>query len=427
MFERWAFVLALSGVALVCPDASAAPGTSQTVPDLETLHREAFVAYESGEFREAAGLFETAAAAATGISVANDLYNAGCCLARAGDVDEALAMLERAIEAGYANADNLASDSDLAALREDPRLAELQDRVARPAIVITENVQVLAEDAEFVFEDVDHFLTAMAKVDRGGELVSALETEYFARATPGLHEMIRKYPFTPEDLADAIRRDPRKYGEVSRHRDLLESRVDEFREAYGRFAELYPEVVFPPTYFLVDCDRGIGSGSPEGSLISIERRTPESIAGLETLLVHELVHFQQLSAVGVEEFYALFAEKKTLLGLALREGTAEFIARRVTGRTTQEDAWVWLLGHEAETWTRFRNVMMASDTRGWMWSAPGNSSQPRDLAYAIGARIVESYCSRADGPERAVRAAMSVTEPAGFLEASGYTGEPVGE
>lgn len=54
----------------------------------------------------------------------------------------------------------------------------------------------------------------------------------------------------------------------------------------------------------------------------------ESIDKIETLLVHELFHFQQLVATGPDEFYALFGEKKTLLGLTIREGAAEFVANR---------------------------------------------------------------------------------------------------
>jgi len=53
------------------------------------------------------------------------LYNLACSLALTGHADEAFRTLERAILHGYADADHLAEDEDLASLREDPRFAAL--------------------------------------------------------------------------------------------------------------------------------------------------------------------------------------------------------------------------------------------------------------------------------------------------------------
>lgn len=52
-------------------------------------------------------------------------YNLACSLALAGQVDEAFATLERAIELGYADPDHLESDDDLAPLRADRRFAQI--------------------------------------------------------------------------------------------------------------------------------------------------------------------------------------------------------------------------------------------------------------------------------------------------------------
>lgn len=47
-------------------------------------------------------------------------YNLACSLALVGSLDEALTALERAIELGYDDAEQMASDDDLAALRDIP-------------------------------------------------------------------------------------------------------------------------------------------------------------------------------------------------------------------------------------------------------------------------------------------------------------------
>lgn len=51
----------------------------------------------------------------------DDAYNVACSLAQEGDVAHALAWLERALEAGYADSGFLAEDPDLAPVHADPR------------------------------------------------------------------------------------------------------------------------------------------------------------------------------------------------------------------------------------------------------------------------------------------------------------------
>jgi Flp pilus assembly protein TadD len=57
-------------------------------------------------------------------------YNLACSLALSGQFDEAFAELARSLDCGYRDAEHLAEDEDLAALREDPRFAALLARLA---------------------------------------------------------------------------------------------------------------------------------------------------------------------------------------------------------------------------------------------------------------------------------------------------------
>ncbi len=60
----------------------------------------------------------------------DDAYNAACSLARLGDRDGAFRWLSRAVEAGWANAEHLEADEDLAPLRDDPRFEQLRRGLA---------------------------------------------------------------------------------------------------------------------------------------------------------------------------------------------------------------------------------------------------------------------------------------------------------
>jgi predicted Zn-dependent protease len=56
-------------------------------------------------------------------------YNLACAHARSGAPKRALEALERAVETGYEDAAHLASDPDLASLREEPGFAALLARL----------------------------------------------------------------------------------------------------------------------------------------------------------------------------------------------------------------------------------------------------------------------------------------------------------
>jgi hypothetical protein len=138
--------------------------------------------------------------------------------------------------------------------------------------------------------------------------------------------------------------------------------------------------------------RGIGSGSVEGPLLSIETQSPESIAAgdLESALVHEMIHMQQLSATGEAYFDIFSGPQSTLLALSIREGGATFFSRLITGGSEHKNAARdYFLAHERELWPAFEADMLGSDTGDWLWQTPSNPDQPRDVGYAIGALIVE--------------------------------------
>ncbi len=68
-------------------------------------------------------------AADLGRTPATLFYNAACMFSLAGDRDGALDLLERAIEAGYRNAQGMRGDEDLASLRNEARFIELLEAI----------------------------------------------------------------------------------------------------------------------------------------------------------------------------------------------------------------------------------------------------------------------------------------------------------
>ncbi|UCH84229.1 MAG: hypothetical protein JSW50_00655, partial [Candidatus Latescibacterota bacterium] len=233
----------------------------------------------------------------------------------------------------------------------------------------------------------------MDKITAGADTSEVLHSEYLAKASPGLEMFIEKYDLTVERLTRAIRAHPEKYGSLGSILGALRENEPRFREAYSGLKQEIPAAVFPPTYFVVAGHRGIGSGSIEGPLISIEKKTPESIReDLAATLVHEMVHMEQL-AVLKEDYFSIFSgEKKTLLALSVREGVATYFAQRVTGGSEHKNAARdFYIAREEELWNKFREDMLGADVGDWLWRSPSDPDQPRDVGYAVGARIVETY------------------------------------
>lgn len=298
--------------------------------------------------------------------------------------------------------------------------------IAAPAAgqqVLTRDVVSDPDAAVFVYSDVENFVRALERIEAGADTIPTLQREYFDRASPGLEMFVEKYDLTLERLRAAMAKRPAEYRRVVDLLPALQAREPKFRSAYGDIRNVVPGAVFPPTYFLVAGYRGIGSGSIEGPLLSIEKQTPESIAAgdLESTLVHEMIHMQQLAATGEAYFDIFSGPGSTLLARSIREGGAAFFSRLITGGGEEKNAARdYYLAHELELWPAFEADMLGSDTGDWLWQTPSNPDQPQDVGYAIGALIVEAYYETSPDKSAAAAAVMGVTDYEAFLALSGY-------
>jgi len=298
-------------------------------------------------------------------------------------------------------------------------------------IVVVLNIQVHAQlasyqkdpaKAQIVYDDIENFINAFQLLDTEADTIEILQKHYIDKATPGLKIFMEKYELNASSLAKAIGKKPEDYMALQEKLDWIKTQEDSIRSYFKKLNNFIPEAIYPPTYFLVGRRWGIGSGSTEGQLITIEKSAVKIIdPGLKTHIVHELVHLNQLQAIGsLDKYLAIYNDEKSLLAITLREGVAEFFAELVTGKYTQDEAREYVLKHERELWQRFQNDMLEADTKDWMWKKPANKGQPRDVGYVFGALIVEYYYKHALDLNQAVQEILSITDYQEFLEKSKY-------
>ena len=288
---------------------------------------------------------------------------------------------------------------------------------------LTSNVAHDPAEAEFIYDDIENFLSARDAITGGMDSTVALRTLYFDSASPGLLMFIEKYDLTVERLQAAMEKYPQAYARIGQTLEALREQEPSFAGVYEAIQHRIPEAVFPPTWFVVAGHRGIGSGSIEGPLISIEKNTPESVrdGDIEPTLVHEMIHMEQLAATGEAYFDIFSGPGRTLLAHSIREGGATWFARLITGGSRHKNmARDFYLAHEEELWEKFSRNMYGTEMGDWLWETPADPEQPQDLGYAIGARIVETYYENSADPGAAAMEIMSITDYPDFLERSGY-------
>jgi hypothetical protein len=236
-----------------------------------------------------------------------------------------------------------------------------------------------------------------------------------------------------ENLARVTARFPRYYAGVRPQTLALDTSSvlrTTVQSGLRRLAELVPGARFSHVYFVIGRLNSGGTTGESGMLIGAElsARTPETpmdelppdlqvltsaltAQQLAHLVVHETVHMLQAPL-----------RDTTLLGAALREGSADFLATLATGLRPE---WTVYQRHgsanEAAVWRAFAAEMHDSDRSEWLYNYGSRQQHGApDLGYWVGYRIAESYYARATDKQAAVRELLTAADPARILALSGY-------
>src|SRR5687767_12185291 len=99
-----------------------------------------------------------------------------------------------------------------------------------PGIAASSPAQVSSEAApdhslgiRIVLDDVRNFVRAYQRLDASPDTLRILREDYLDRGTPGLVAFQEKFPFTVDDLNEAIRTNPADYDGLAQRLAWLES------------------------------------------------------------------------------------------------------------------------------------------------------------------------------------------------------------
>lgn len=282
----------------------------------------------------------------------------------------------------------------------------------------------------FITDDIPRFWQAFDAAINDADPQACFERLYLESGTPGLQDFRRLRADQVANLAETVLLRPKFYGSI-RQTTLQFHERPELAERvlgiYAKMADLVPGAEFPDTTLLIGALGTGGCPAPSGNLIGTEffsngpdthtdelsaweRGHVRGIEALPFMIAHEYVHL--LQAPGPDQ--------PTLLGQALREGGADFIASLATGEAPRGAHFGYGPEHEPELWAEFQTQMHGTDLSNWLYQGDRAKDRPADLGYFIGHQIVWAYYEQASDRHQAVADILNIRDPQAFLAASGY-------
>jgi hypothetical protein len=285
------------------------------------------------------------------------------------------------------------------------------------------------DKVEFVTSDIARFWTAFDSCQiypqRSKEYYDKL---YFGPGTVGLKTFKSVSIKNTENLVKATEKYKSYYQSIRENTMQVAKLKPAMYKYLIKFKQLYPASKFPDVYFLIGDLNSGGKSEKDGLLIGCDVNCADStsnftniyppfiktlksltIKNTPSMVVHELVHYQQS-----------YADSNTnLLGYAIKEGSADFVCKLITGKIINAVTFKYGESHEKELWDEFKRDMRGDDINKWLYNR-GTEERPRDLGYYIGYKITESYYLHSKNKKAAINEILNIKDFKLFLTKSLY-------
>lgn len=248
-----------------------------------------------------------------------------------------------------------------------------------------------------------------------------LQHDYIDAGSPGLRHLARIRNVTGDRIANAIADHPEIFSQAKRCMAVLPRVRDRVSSALLKLRQLYPAAVFPAVTIAVSRGKPVGVADPTGVMIGLEALCAVNYLGANLegrfvhTITHEYAHVQQAT-----KSPALYNKSKpTVLDSSLIEGAADFTAALITGDAAYRSPYAPLDRTREEAVAK-QFVADEDKTDLSQWIDNGSLTEPGDLGYWVGYRIVTSYYRRAPDKRKALREILEMKDSKAFLAGSGW-------
>ncbi len=266
------------------------------------------------------------------------------------------------------------------------------------------------------FQDVDNFWSAYDKIKAEADTsrhLAILQEEFLDKASDGQNMLLEVRNYSPEEYIHSINSYPKFYTALRDNLTNKEEIKKDILKSLNNFKKLYPLKKQGKIYMGVGNFRTPGTTVDSIVLFGSEMAftssdmdmsefsdrydyfrdyiTENPIANIEFLSAHEFVHTQQIEAMGTN-----------LLSVALREGSAEFIAEMVSDRKSTIPAMKYGRENKQEVMDQFTKEMFNTRLSYWVWSSRENQFGHSDLGYYVGYEISQFYYNNSEDKDKAI-------------------------
>lgn len=257
-------------------------------------------------------------------------------------------------------------------------------------------------NAKFITTDYDNFWEQFDKIDSisGNPFV-----EYLNNASEGLKPFVEY--LNADSLYQTVLRRKEDYLKSRPIINNIATKKKKVQASYSAMKYWYPNATFPPVYFVVGMFTSGGTASENGLVIGSEMLN--NLDGLNGLISHELIHYQQK-----------ISGEDNLLKQAIIEGSADFIGELISGEHINKNPFNYGNENENRLCKEFVSKMLKDDYTDWLYGTSGKEDRPNDLGYWIGYKITEAYFTKQQNKIKAISDILNIDNPVGFTKESGY-------
>ncbi|MDN5214307.1 DUF2268 domain-containing putative Zn-dependent protease [Fulvivirgaceae bacterium BMA12] len=223
---------------------------------------------------------------------------------------------------------------------------------------------------------------------------------------------------------------------IRENTENLEAATDDIYAGFSQLKQLYEEAVFSDIVFVIGALStggtvvkngqmvigtemfAIDDNTPLDGLNSWQRSVVRNRTFLPSIVIHELVHVQQMRIAN--ERGSSILTGRTLLDLSLAEGSADFITDLVLGEFFNDFIHDYADPIEQDLWREFEPEMSNTNTTRWLYNGANAGNRPGDLGYYVGYKIAEHFYNQSGDKTAAIKSILEIQNGQDFLVLSGY-------
>lgn len=279
------------------------------------------------------------------------------------------------------------------------------------------------------FGDAERFFEALERAESASthEKPAIYYRHYFAKASPAMVDYVSMKINSIKAFTDHVEENRLYYEGLRKSLNQLQQLAPSAVSALERLRSLAGADNLPRVHFIVGQHTSAGTASANGLLLGLDfitsdrthtKKLPSWTAPFIStpndslwVILHEYVHFLQVTG------------QRTVLGNALVEGSADFLANLVFGpRAVPMPYTVFGKANRPLVVERFMTEKDITDYSDWT----GNNSVEyaddwvADLGYFVGEEIARGFYENRPDKEEAIRMLLELREPSEILRISGF-------